>query len=128
MEGFAADVKGETVIVELRGGIKVQVLSKDVKQGERVVLAVKPETFTVERGATRDKNSILGVIERVAFEGTNMRYEVRLENQDLVVVVTSSLAGEWLNIGEKVTVSFQPSNAHLFMYPELGLREEMAVE
>jgi hypothetical protein len=44
---------------------------------------------------------MLGVIERMAFEGTNIRYEVRLENQDLVVVVTPSLACEWFNIGRK---------------------------
>jgi ABC-type Fe3+/spermidine/putrescine transport system ATPase subunit len=74
------------------------------------------------------ENSIPGVIERVTFEGTNIRYEVRLENQDLIVVVMPSLTCEWFNIGEKVTVSFQPENAHLFAYPEVGLREEMAVE
>jgi hypothetical protein len=53
---------------------------------------------------------------------------VRLENQDLILIVKPSLMGEWFNIGEKVTVSFQRENAHVFLYPETGLKEEIAVE
>jgi ABC-type Fe3+/spermidine/putrescine transport system ATPase subunit len=128
LEGFIAEAKDKMAVVELRGGVKVQAVNKGIDEGERVVLAVRPETFTIKKGRGKGGNSILGVIERVAFEGTNIRYEVRLENQDLVVVVTPSLICEWFNIGENVTVSFQPENAHLFVYPEVGLREEMAVE
>jgi hypothetical protein len=35
---------------------------------------------------------------------------------------------EWFNMGEQVTVSFAPDKAHVFSYPEKGLKEEMAVE
>ncbi|MEM1539659.1 MAG: ABC transporter ATP-binding protein [Candidatus Bathyarchaeia archaeon] len=128
LEGFAVEVKGEDITVELRGGIRVQALNRGIARGERVVLAVKPETFSIKKGVVRGTNSIPSVVERVTFEGTNVRYEVRLENQDLVVVVVPSLTCEWFNIGEKVTVSFQPSNAHVFAYPAAGLREELAIE
>jgi ABC-type Fe3+/spermidine/putrescine transport system ATPase subunit len=128
LEGYIAEAKGETATVELRGGIKVQAVNKGINTGERVVLAIKPEIFAIGRGKKKEKNSVSGVIERVAFEGTNIRYEVRLENEDSVVVVSPSLACEWFNIGEKVILSFQPENAHLFVYPEVGLREEIAVE
>ncbi|MEM2806876.1 MAG: ABC transporter ATP-binding protein [Candidatus Bathyarchaeia archaeon] len=128
LEGFIAETRGRMAVIELRGGLKVQAVNKGISKGERVVLAIRPETFTIKRGKGTDENAMLGVVERLAFEGTNVRYEVRLENQDLVVVVTPSMACEWFNIGEKVTLSFQPENAHLFAYPELGLREELAVE
>jgi len=128
LEGYIAEAKGETATVELRGGIKVQAVNKGINTGERVVLAIKPEIFAIGKGKKKEKNSVSGVIERVAFEGTNIRYEVRLENEDSVVVVSPSLACEWFNIGEKVILSFQPENAHLFVYPEVGLREEIAVE
>ena len=114
--------------IELRGGIKVQAAKNDVKSGERVVLAIRPETFFVERGIKKDKNSVLGMIEKVTFEGTNVRYEVRLENQDLVLIVKPSLTEEWFNMGEKVTVSFPPEKAHVFAYPKVGLKEETSVE
>jgi len=127
-EGFIAEATDKMATVELRGGVRVRAINKGLNRGERVVLAVRPEVFTIRRGRSREVNSLLGVVERVAFEGTNLRYEVRLENQDLVVVVVPSLSCEWVGVGEKVTVSFQPENVHLFAYPEAGLREEMAVE
>jgi hypothetical protein len=53
---------------------------------------------------------------------------VRLENQDILVVVKPSVMDEWFSVDEKVTASFPPEKAHLFVYPEKGLKEEMAVE
>ncbi|MEM3153735.1 MAG: TOBE domain-containing protein, partial [Candidatus Bathyarchaeia archaeon] len=128
LEGYISETKEQIAVIELRGGLKVQAVNKGINKGERVVLAIRPETFTIKREKSAGENALLGVVERLAFEGTNVRYEVRLENQDLVVVVSPSMACEWFNIGEKVTLSFQPENAHLFAYPELGLREELAVE
>ena len=129
LEGYVLKVSSKGAVIELRGGVKVQTTNKDAKIGERVVLAVRPETFILEEGiAKKGENIISGVIERVTFEGTNIRYEVRLENQDLIVVVKPSLTEEWLNTGEKVIVKFPPEKAHLFAYPERGLREEIASE
>jgi ABC-type Fe3+/spermidine/putrescine transport system ATPase subunit len=128
LEGYISDISDKKAVIELRSGIKVQTVNKGIKKGERVVLAIRPETFIVKKGIKKGKNSVLGVIERVSFEGTNIRYEVRLESQDLVVIVKPSLGEEWFNVGEKVTISFTPEKAHVFVYPEVGLREETAVE
>jgi len=128
LEGYVSNINGKETIVELRGGIRVQAVDENVKEGEKVVLAIRPETFIIEKGAKKDKNSILGMIERVTFEGTNIRYEIRLENQDSVVIVKPSMIEEWFNVGEKVTISFPPEKAHVFRYPDVGLKEEMAVE
>jgi hypothetical protein len=38
------------------------------------------------------------------------------------------MAGKWVKLEEKVSVHFNPENAHLFTYPEPGLKEELAVE
>jgi ABC-type Fe3+/spermidine/putrescine transport system ATPase subunit len=128
LEGYILNESDNETIIELRGGLKVSAANSTVRKGEKVVLAIRPEVFIIEKGAKKGENSVLGVIERVGFEGTNMQYEVRLENQDLAVVVKPSLIGEWFNIGEKVTLSFPPEKAHVFTYPEAGLREEISVE
>lgn len=128
LEGYIASVGANEVTVELRGGIKVQSASKDRDRGEKVVLAVRPEAFTVEEGSKKSDNAASGTVERVTFEGTNVRYEIKLENEDLVVVVKPSLVGEWFSLGETVTVSFTPEKAHVFPYPEAGLKEELSVE
>jgi ABC-type Fe3+/spermidine/putrescine transport system ATPase subunit len=128
LEGYVLKANGKETTVELRGGLKVHAVDKDMEKGQRVVLAIRPETFTVEKSTGEEENAISGVIERTTFEGTNIRYEIRLENQDLIVITRPSMIGEWFNIGEKVTVNFPREKTHVFMYPETGLKEETAVE
>lgn len=128
LEGYVSSTDTEGTTIELRGGIKVQAVNNSAKKGEKVLLAIRPEALVIERGIKKDKNTILGTVERVTFEGTNMRYETRLENQDLVVVVKPSLTEEWFNMGEKVSISLPPEKAHIFKYPDAGLKEEIAVE
>jgi ABC-type Fe3+/spermidine/putrescine transport system ATPase subunit len=128
LEGYISDTSSEELTIELRSGIKVQVANDSFKQGERVVLAIRPETFVVEKGIKKSKTSISGIVEKVTFEGTNMRYEIRLENEDLVVVIKPSLIEEWFETGEKVSVSFPHEKVHVFAYPDIGLKEEIAVE
>jgi len=127
LEGYVLERDNKETSIELRGGIRVQAVSNGLNKGERVVLAIRPEAFVVENGM-KGKNSISGVVERVTFEGTNVRYEIVLENQDMIVIVKPSMIGEWFKIDEKVNVSFPSERAHMFPYPETGLKEELAVE
>ena len=127
LEGYASTAVGENTTIELREGVKVQI-NKNVNKEKRVVLAIRPETIMIERKTKKKENSVSGVVERVTFEGTDIRYEIRLESKDLVTVVKPSLIGEWLNIGEAVTVSFPPEKINVFSYPKSGLKMEIAVE
>jgi ABC-type Fe3+/spermidine/putrescine transport system ATPase subunit len=128
IEGYILEKGVKETLIEIRGGIKVHALNDTVEKGERVVLAVRPEAFTLQETSSKVKNSIAGIVERVTFEGTNIRYEIMLENQDKIVIVKPSMAGKWAKLEEKVSVYFNAENAHLFAYPEAGLKEELAVE
>jgi iron(III) transport system ATP-binding protein len=128
LEGYVANEDDKKMTIELRGEIQIEVAKDKARKGERVVLAIRPETFLVKKGIGEDKNSIAGTVERVTFEGTNIRYEIRLKNQDLIVIVKPSMTGEWLHVEDKVTVSFASEKAHVFEYPAAGLKEEIAVE
>jgi ABC-type Fe3+/spermidine/putrescine transport system ATPase subunit len=128
LEGHAVKADDGRIQIELRGGLTALSLDASKKEGERVVLAVRPETFTIEKGQKKRVNSLFGVVERLRYEGTNIRYEVRLENEDMVVVVRPSLMGEWFKEGDKVTLSFPREKSYVFNYPSKGLREELAVE
>jgi len=128
LEGYVAELDGNELTIELRGGLHVQSLDKMHEKGERVVIAVRPEVLAVEKGEKKGVNSIFGHIEGFRFEGTNVRYEIRLENGDLVVVVRPALMAKWLDIGEKVTVSFPIEKSFIFTYPERGLKKELALE
>src|SRR4030066_2436131 len=63
LEGYVAEIDDAEATTELRGGIKVQTATNNVKKGEKVVLAIRPETFTVERGTKPGNNMILGSVE-----------------------------------------------------------------
>ena len=128
LEGYVEAVSDKGTVLELRGNLHVKVSDKSRSSGEKVVLAVRPEALDLDKGHKKVENALLGRIESVKFEGTTTRYDVRLENEDLVVVTRPSLAGEWLNADEKVTISFPPEKSFVFTYPSKGLREELLAE
>lgn len=126
LEGYIA-VGNETVELELRGGLKVKAISTGIKQGERIVLAIRPEVCVMKKGHESVENGFLGKIEKVTFEGTFIRYEIRLENADRFIINKPSLTEEWVSVGEEVTITYPIEKAHVFPYPEAGLSEEIAV-
>jgi ABC-type Fe3+/spermidine/putrescine transport system ATPase subunit len=126
LEGYIVERDDKETLIELRGGLRVQTNSIALKKGEKVVVAIRPEAFVVEE--EESMNAIPGIVERVTFEGTNIRYEITLQNQDTIVIVKPSMIGRWLEVEENVVVSFPPEKAHVFPYPEAGLKEELAVE
>ena len=128
LEGYVADRVGHKLTVELRGGIYVKSLNKDHKKGEKVVVAIRPEVLSIMKGEKSGENSIVGNIEGFRFEGNNVRYEIRLQNEDNIVVVRPALMAEWLSVGEKITVAFPFEKSFVFSYPEKGLRTELALE
>ena len=128
LEGHIVEVDEKGSVIELRGGLIVRTIDKMKNKGERVVLAVRPETLMMEKGRKKRFNLLFGRIERFRFEGTNIRYEIRLKNEDMVVIVRPALIGEWLNAGDEVTISFPPDKISVFTYPTKGLREELALE
>ena len=128
LEGYVTRLDTNEIVIELRGGLCVQSVDKGHKKGEKVVVAVRPEVLAVEKGEKQGKNSIFGRIEGFRFEGTNIRYEIRLENGDVVMVVRPALTVEWLDVGERVTVSFPVEKSFVFTYPKKGLKMELTLE
>jgi ABC-type Fe3+/spermidine/putrescine transport system ATPase subunit len=127
LEGSVADSRNGDLEIELRGGVKVRAVGGSVGKGERAVLVIRPEIFAMEIGSRKSVNALVGKVEKVTFEGTLVRYVVKLESQDSVVVVKPSLAEAWIEVGTTVTLSFASEKTHVFAYPEAGLMEETSV-
>ena len=127
MEGIVTQSNNGLMEIELRGGFKVHAIGNGPKLDERVILAVRPEVVTMETGTLDRENGLVGNVEKITFEGTFMRYEIRLSSQDSVVVNRPSLTEEWIAIGKTVTLSFPSEKTHVFAYPAAGLTEEIAV-
>jgi len=127
IEGSINKVEGEDLEIELRGGSKVHAICKDPPKNGMIILAVRPEVFTIDRGLVHKDNSLSGKIDKVTFEGTFIRYVIRLKSNDLVVAIKPSLAEAWIDVGSDVTVSFAPEKTHIFPYPKAGLMKEISV-
>jgi len=129
LEGRVIGIKGDIAEIRLRGDLKVSAKKYEVSQkDERVVLAVRPEAFEIVRERRKVVNELNGVIDKVRFEGTDIRYEIRLVNDDFVIVAKPSLGGEWLQEGDEVRIGFSPEKGHLFLYPPKGLVAELELE
>ena len=127
LEGYITKSNGQTEI-ELRQGLKVNALNKlNIKQEERVVLAIRPETCEMKKGHIAAENSLYGKVEKSTFEGIVVRYDIRLENGDRFVINRPSLTEDWIKIGEDVSITYPLDKAHLFPYPAAGLAEEIKV-
>ncbi len=127
LEGYITQGDGVCEI-ELRQGLKIKALNeRSIKQEERVVLAIRPETCEMRRGHIEAENALHGAIEKTTFEGTIVRYEIRLENGDRFIINRPSLTEEWFKVGDNVTITYPLEKAHLFAYPEIGLSEEIKV-
>jgi iron(III) transport system ATP-binding protein len=127
LEGSVSSVHGSDLVIELRGGAKVQAVGKGVTKDERTVLVIRPEIFVVEHGSGKHKNLLRGKVEKITFEGTFVRYVIRLESDDPMVVIKPSLTEKWFDVGASITLSFAPEKVHVFPYPEAGLMEEISV-
>jgi ABC-type Fe3+/spermidine/putrescine transport system ATPase subunit len=126
LEGTVVEVADGELTIELRGGFNVKAFGEGLNKGERAVVVVRPEVFTVEP-KKQGKNMLKGVVEKISFEGTFVRYEIKLQSEDSVVVIRPSLTEKWFDVGTSITLSFESEKAHVFPYPETSLAEELSV-
>jgi ABC-type Fe3+/spermidine/putrescine transport system ATPase subunit len=127
IEGYVSSTNKGNVVVEIREGLKIHASNGNFEEGKQAVLSVRPETLTVEKSVKKASNTVKGKVERITFEGPSMRYEIRLENDALIVAIKSSMSGDWFNIGDHVSVVFPVENTHVFPYPEdRSLKDEIA--
>ena len=128
LEGFVEEVGEGGSLIRLRGDLAVRVADRGQPIGEKVVLCVRPEVLVLEPGGLERENALPGTIERVMFEGAITRYEVRLDNEDLIVATAPSMVARPLKPGDRVAVCLPSEKVFVFPYPERGLKEELAVE
>jgi ABC-type Fe3+/spermidine/putrescine transport system ATPase subunit len=128
LEGYITKAEGDRVEIELREGFKITAFNeRGIPEEERVVLAIRPETCEMRKGHHDGENALFGRVDKMTFEGTIVRYEVRLDNGDRFVINRPSLTEDWVEVGEEVTITYPLGKAHLYGYPENGLSDEISV-
>ncbi len=128
MVGEILEKSGDSVKVKVESGIISSFEAVDFREEEKVVVAVRPEFVVMLRSGT-GKGSWSGKIERKAFAGCAVRYEVRTEGGEQVIVKRPyvSDADTW-EVGDRLNLDFPPQSVLLYPYPEMGLEKEISIE
>ena len=119
---FVADFIGQTNFLEatvasgeevvLANGDRLR-LSSDQPAGSSVAVTVRPERLTVHRRgeAPTDRHCVEGRVETVTYLGNAVVYGIGVDWLHLEVRCPATLAGDRRDVGDDVTVSFEPDHA-----------------
>ena len=127
LNGVVTKITERGCVVDSQGLI-LESTTKSKLEGEKVVVAVRPDLISMEMART-DKGGFKGYVENQTFEGSTIRYEVTLIDGRIFEVRLPQLPGcSTFSIGEEVEISVRPERVLLYSYPEAGLQNELALE
>lgn len=124
----SVDIQKKSALLELEGDLRAKTNKTSKPENFQIVLGVRAEDIQINPRISIDEpNHFNGEVESSKFiSGTN-RYEVTLENKDLVII-REKASKEWFEEGDSVTISFHPRETLLFDYPEEGLEKALEFE
>jgi ABC-type Fe3+/spermidine/putrescine transport system ATPase subunit len=125
LEGNVKRMPGKWCQIELRNDQYLFVPPFDVKEGDALVLFIRPENlkFCTDFKA----NALPGTVQEVQFMGSFLRYRVMLETDD-PVLVDLPIQHERVYAGDRVMVEFDPTDTIVYERPPEGLREVLKLE
>ncbi len=96
-------------------------------ESSSVVLAVKTDSFEVERGRLKGENTFSGTVTRLLFTGKRTSLEVQTSLGLLKAKVPSEQASAYPE-GSEVSLRFAPANGIVYPAPSGGLKVALEVE
>jgi spermidine/putrescine ABC transporter ATP-binding subunit len=114
LSGHVEGTGGGEALIVLRGGTRIQVLTKKrVKVGENVDVAIRPQHMLVSAAPAANQESIVGRVEEHRFLGNVIHYSIRLPS-DEVILVESAAEGAPPAPGTGVSLTWRKDRAQLF--------------
>jgi len=108
---------------------KVTFLGNGFTQGERVVLAVRPEWVMLSSSAGEANEEWKGVVREQVLLGDVIRTEVQLDNEMQIVAHAPNMGlGRGIRVGEAVRIDFSAGSVLAYRQPVDGLDAELALE
>lgn len=125
LEGIVKRMPGKWSQIELRNEQFLFVPPMDVKEGDALVLFIRPENLRFCKGFRA--NSLPGVVREVQFMGSFLRYKIMLATDD-PVLLDLPIPHERVYAGDRVMVEFDPTDTIVYERPPEGLREVLKLE
>jgi len=126
LEGIVKS-RGENLAnIELRNGGNIRVTNMRMGVEKDVVLAVRSEDLIFNKRGKGETNSLSGHIEGSKFISGHIRYEVRLDNGEHVILRRLASRNNFFKVSGRVTVNFSPEKVLVYPYPEGGLERALS--
>jgi putative spermidine/putrescine transport system ATP-binding protein len=128
-EGIVVRRNCSSSTIRLRENLSINVSDVSFEPEEHVVVAVREERLRISNEARGDEvNRVSGEVEAVYFLGAWRRYTVRLVNKDVIAIrVPIGSSQDVINVGEWVSISFNPSITQVYEAPHYELKDELEV-
>lgn len=125
LEGVIKRMPGKWCQIELRNEQYLFVHPMDMKEGDPLVLFIRPENLKFCEDFKA--NALSGTVQDVQFMGSFLRYTIMMETDDSVLV-DLPIPHERVYAGDRVMVEFDPTETIVFERPPEGLREVLKLE
>lgn len=88
------------------------IASRKLRQGEKVLLNVRPEAVHLKRPgeALSEINQLSGKVSALAYQGSSVEYEIEVSGRALKAYIVNPKGGTLFQRGEEVRVVFAPEN------------------
>lgn len=128
LEGTVMKRNSKESIIRLRGGNQVKTDDISHAVEEPIVIGIRVEKTRIFDHPVDAVNTLRGELIKANFIGTFIRYEVKLDNGDIMAALEPSDSGPAkLQLGDRVMLTFEPDHCIVFDYPTLGLNRELEV-
>ena len=120
LDGTVVVSKPGRCTVRIAGSFDIDVATRaTVRSGQSVEVGIRPQQLHVGAAAASGYNVISGEVEARRFLGNVVYYSVRLPN-DALLLVESSTGQALVGEGERVSVGWKPEHGLLFVDGRLG--------
>jgi ABC-type Fe3+/spermidine/putrescine transport system ATPase subunit len=126
-EGKVSETDCSSCMVDV-GSLRVKAPSHGRKDGESVVVSVRPEFISLSRSSDTTLNGWRGKVKQATFLGSITRYRIEVEEGLELVAHIPAVAGEEFQAGESVDLLLGEEHILLFDSPAEGLEKEIALE
>lgn len=128
LQGVVQDSSNGRSVVDV-DGVHLNTTDSSHSDGERVIVAIRPEFLSIERSLDSDMNVLRGKVEGRIFMGSTVRYEIRTATEVAVIAKHPLCFGELgLELGDEVFLRVPPERVLLYSESERGLQKEMQLE
>jgi ABC-type Fe3+/spermidine/putrescine transport system ATPase subunit len=122
LEGVVVELRSDMSLVELRDGTVVEAKPSNFRNGDAVVLSIRPERV---HPATEGLHA---VVEKITFMGTYIRVTVETDSEDTVEFDVTTSEDRDYNVGDDVYLIWSRRSGIIFSRPREGVTEAIKLE